>query len=77
MENLSDDDRVIIGFNAVGEGFGKMPTAEDLYYDVVFNDDDLNPSLVVSDYLPKLLRSNPGGLPMYKYLRDAGAMELG
>lgn len=76
LENLSDDDRVIIGFNAVGEGFGKMPTAEDLYYDVVFNDDDLNPSLVVSDYLPKLLRSNPGGLPMYKYLRDAGAMEL-
>ena len=76
LENLSDDDRVIIGFNAVGEGFGKIPTAEDLYYDVVFSDDDFNPSLVVSDYLPKLLRSNPGGLPMHKYLHDADATEL-
>ena len=76
LENLADDDRVIIGFSAIGEGFGRMPTAEDLYYDVVFSDDDLNPALVVGDYLPKLLRSNPRGLPMHKYLRDAGPMEL-
>lgn len=53
-----------------------MPTAEDLYYDAVFGEDDLNPDLVVSDYLPKLLRSNSGGLPMYKYLRDTKVEQL-
>lgn len=70
LDNLSENDRVIIGFNALGDGFGKIPTAEDLYYDAVFDDHDLNVDLVVNDYLPKLLRNNPGGLPMHKYVRD-------
>lgn len=78
LNNLSEDDRIILGFSPLTEGYGRMPTAEDLYYDVLFNDNEFSPELVARDYLPKLLKSNSGGLPMYRYLRglDPGSFEL-
>lgn len=56
LNNLRDDDRVVIAFSPVDEGYGRMVSAEDLYYDVVFDDKEFNPNMVVADYLPRLLR---------------------
>ena len=69
LDRLDDDARIVIGFSPVNEGYGRMPSAEELYKDALFDDLGLDQSLVVSDYLPKLLKSNSGGLPMFKYLK--------
>lgn len=39
--------------------------AEQLYEDIVFDNQYFNPELVVEEYLPELLKNNSGGLPMY------------
>lgn len=68
LDNLGNNDRVVIGFSPIDEGYGRMVKAEDLYYDSIFNDKEFDPNMVVADYLPELLRSNAGGLPLFKYL---------
>lgn len=45
-----------------------MIKAELLYRDIVFDDEHVAPKLAVEEYLPNLLGTNSGGLPMYKYL---------
>ena len=47
-----------------------MIKAEQLYEDIVFDNQYFNFDLVVEEYLPDLLKNNSGGLPMYKYLKD-------
>ena len=47
-----------------------MIKAEQLYEDIVFDNQYFNIDLVVEEYLPDLLKNNSGGLPMYKYLKD-------
>ena len=54
--------------NPLSLGHGHMVKAELLYRDVVFDDEHVAPKLAVEEYLPALLASNSGGLPMYKYL---------
>lgn len=70
LDNLRHNDRVVIAFSPVEEGFGRMVSAEDLYYDAVFDDREFNSDTVVVDYLPRLLRNNAGGLPIFKYLAN-------
>lgn len=71
LDKLRDDDKVIIGFSPVQEGYGKMPSADELYMDAIFDDHGFNDDLVVLEYLPKLIKSNTGGLPMFKYLSSS------
>lgn len=47
-----------------------MIKAEQLYEDIVFDNQYVNFDLVVEEYLPDLLKNNSDGLPMYKYLKD-------
>lgn len=47
---------------------GHLVKAEQIYEDVVFDNQFFNPVLVVEEYLPELLKRNIGGLPMYKYI---------
>lgn len=68
LENLGENDRVVIAFSPVEGEFGRMPTAEDLYMDSISDIQSFDSDLVVSDYLPKLLKNNPGGLPIFQYL---------
>ncbi len=58
-----------VGTPATSEAaYGHMVKAEKLYEDVVLDNGYFAPKLVVKEYLPNLLRTNSGGLPMYKYL---------
>lgn len=71
FENLDDVSKVkqfILGVGVVKNGH--IIKAEQLYEDIVFDNQYFNSELVVEEYLPELLKNNSGGLPMYKYLRD-------
>ena len=71
FENLDDVSKVqqfILGVGVVKNGH--IIKAEQLYEDVIFDNQYFNPDLVVEEYLPELLKNNSGGLPMYKYLSD-------
>lgn len=76
LDNLGENDRVVLAFSPVDGEFGRMPTAEDLYLDVISDSQSFDSNLVVADYLPKLLRSNPGGLPIFKYLCQCSQDQL-
>lgn len=76
LDKLKDEDKIILGFGSLQEGYGKMPSADEFYMDALFDDLGLNEDLVVSEYLPKLLKSNSGGLPMYKYLSISDVLDF-
>lgn len=71
LDELEEGTSFIIGIGTASQMstfHGHMIKAEILYQDTVFDDKHLVPKLVVEEYLPVLLKSNSGGLPMYKYL---------
>lgn len=68
LDDLSKADKFILGVGITKNGH--MIKAEQLYEDIVFDNQHFNPVLVIEEYLPELLKNNSGGLPMYKYLRD-------
>lgn len=70
LEKLPEGQHLVLGIGVANAslGHGHMVKAELLYRDVVFDDEHVAPKLAVEEYLPSLLASNSGGLPMYKYL---------
>lgn len=71
FDNLDDISKIkqfILGVGVVKNGH--IVKAEQLYEDVVFDNQYFNSELVIEEYLPELLKNNSGGLPMYKYLKD-------
>lgn len=68
LEDISEAEQFILGVGVAKNGH--MIKAEQLYEDVVFDNQYFNCNLVVEEYLPDLLKNNSGGLPMYKYLKD-------
>ena len=62
--------RNVVDCSAVNILIQSMIKAEQLYEDIVFDNQYFNVDLVVEEYLPDLLKNNSGGLPMYKYLKD-------
>lgn len=67
LDTLNAADQFILGIG-IGKN-GHMIKAEQLYEDLVFDNQHFNPDLVIDEYLPELLKNNSGGLPMYKYLK--------
>lgn len=68
LEDISEAEQFILGVGVAKNGH--MIKAEQLYEDIVFDNQYFNCNLVVEEYLPDLLKNNSGGLPMYKYLKD-------
>lgn len=68
LDNVSKVKQFILGVGVAKNGH--IIKAEQLYEDIVFDNQYFNPDLVVEEYLPELLKNNSGGLPMYKYLQD-------
>lgn len=66
LDNVSKIRQFILGVGVAKNGH--IIKAEQLYEDVVLDNQYFNPDLVVEEYLPELLKNNSGGLPMYKYL---------
>lgn len=68
LDNVSKIKQFILGVGVAKNGH--IIKAEQLYEDVIFDNQYFNSDLVVEEYLPELLKNNSGGLPMYKYLCD-------
>jgi hypothetical protein len=68
LDDISEAEQFILGVGVAKNGH--MIKAEQLYEDIVFDNQYFNFDLVVEEYLPDLLKNNSGGLPMYKYLKD-------
>ena len=68
LDEINQADQFILGIG-IGRN-GHMIKAEQLYEDLVFDNQHFNPELVIDEYLPELLKNNSGGLPMYKYLKE-------
>ena len=68
LDDISQAEQFVLGVGIVKNGH--MIKAEQLYEDIIFDNQHFNPALVVEEYLPELLKKNSGGLPMYKYLRE-------
>ena len=67
LDDISEAGQFVLGVGISKNGH--MIKAEQLYEDIVFDNQHFNPNLVVEEYLPELLKKNSGGLPMYKYLK--------
>ncbi len=70
LERMPEGQSFLLGVGVANAavGHGHMIKAELLYRDIVFDDEHVAPKLAVEEYLPNLLGTNSGGLPMYKYL---------
>lgn len=68
LDDISKIKQFILGVGVAKNGH--LIKAEQLYEDIVFDNQYFNPELVVEEYLPELLKNNSGGLPMYKYLSN-------
>lgn len=66
LDDISKIKQFILGVGVVKNGH--LIKAEQLYEDIILDNQYFNPELVVEEYLPELLKNNSGGLPMYKYL---------
>jgi hypothetical protein len=67
LERLEEAKQFVLGVGVAR--VGHIVKAEEIYEDIVFDNKYFDHNLVLKEYLPELLKSNAGGLPMYKYLR--------
>ncbi|WP_335993377.1 SIR2 family protein [Fusobacterium polymorphum] len=70
LNKLDDTKLYTIGIGVKEDGYGIPITAEKIYEDIILDNGYFMPDLIVSYYLPTLLKTNSGGLPIYKYLKD-------
>ena len=70
LNKLDDTKLYTIGIGIKEDGYGIPITAEKIYEDIILDNGYFMPDLIVSYYLPTLLKTNSGGLPIYKYLKD-------
>lgn len=68
ISTLPEDASIIVGIGVDTTSKGSPVKANDIYLDAVLDNMNLNPNLVVKQYLPDLLKHNSGGLPIFKYL---------
>lgn len=69
LESIPDDSQIVIGLGKLDEKLpGARVTAEMVYLDRVLDNQYLDPYLMMTEHIPFLIKSNNGGLPLYKYL---------
>lgn len=66
LDSLPQDTPVIVGLDQ--RDYGKPIRYEELYEDLLFNNKGFKSDLIIGAYMDNLLKKNPSGLPMYKYL---------
>lgn len=73
-----EDVEVVIGFGIYEYGVQgyKSITAEKIYMDVVFDDQNFNYDLLVTETFPQLLKHVAYSLPVYKYINGRSFSEL-
>lgn len=65
-----DENVNIIASIGIAQRHGHLIKAEQIYEDLVFDNQYFEPKLLLKEHLPLLLKTNSGGLPMYKYIKE-------
>jgi len=68
LEKIEEGQQFVLGVGV--QKNGRFIKAEQIYADIVLDNQYFEASYVIEEYLPELLKTNSGGLPMFKYLRD-------
>lgn len=68
LDKIEEGQQFILGVGI--QKNGRIIKAEQIYTDIVLDNQYFDPAYVIEEYLPELLKTNSGGLPMHKYLRD-------
>ena len=70
IDELPEDKNIILGVGVITERGYCSIKAKDIYEDIVLNNKYYNPKNLIEITLPELIKSNSGGLPIYKYLNQ-------
>lgn len=65
-----DEEMKILASIGLAKKHGHLIKAEQIYEDIIFDNQYFDPKLLLNEYLQVLLKSNSGGLPMYKYIKE-------
>lgn len=77
LNNLAPNQRIVVGFSMSPSGVGKPIRPEDIFEDVVLDNLRYDNKFVVENYLNAFVKRNPWGMPVFKYIRDLDANEIG
>lgn len=65
-----DEDVQIMASIGIANKNGHLVRADQLYKDLIFDNQYFDVKLLLKEHLPSLLKTNSGGLPMYKYIKE-------
>lgn len=69
IDKIDENTNFVIGIGVSKTGYTGIK-ADEIYEDVVLDNKYYDNKGIIEESLPELLKSNSGGLPMYKYLKD-------
>ncbi len=69
LDKLDENNEYVINVG-INQKYGIPIKAEDIYKDTIFDSGGLGIDLLINTYFPILLKTNSGGLPIYKYLKN-------
>ena len=68
LDELPEDSQIILGIGVIGDRGYRSIKANEIYEDIILNNKRLDPDNLLNFTYPELLKSNTGGLPIFKYL---------
>ena len=68
LDELPEDSQIILGIGVIGGRGYRSIKANEIYEDIILNNKRLDPDNLLNFTYPELLKSNTGGLPIFKYL---------
>ena len=74
LNNLSPEQKIVIGLSVSPTSVGKPISPEDIFEDVVLDNLHYDPKFIVENYLNMFVRRNPNNMPVFKYTRGLGDM---
>lgn len=69
IDKIDENTNFIIGVGVSKTGYTGLK-ADEIYEDIILDNKYYDINGIIEESLPDLLKSNSGGLPMYKYLKD-------
>lgn len=69
IDKIDENTNFIIGIGVSKTGYTGLK-ADEIYEDIILDNKYYDINGIIEESLPELLKSNSGGLPMYKYLKD-------
>lgn len=69
LNDLSPDQRIVIGLSVSPANIGRPISPEDIFEDIVLDNLHYDPKFIVENYLNVYVRQRPNNMPVFKYTR--------